>query len=209
MIPGGDALHVSRSCRLYASRVAGGSLANRSFDANTARGGGVSFIKQNDVTVAGSLFMNNRSGVLVDGTEVGGWASGLWINEGTVDLENSTFCQNDLDVDGGGTLTNGTFVATSLNGGFTVKNSLLVDASCDGTQAGDHNVEWPSGTACAAGTTFADPDLGAPADNGGPTWTMMPGNAAAVSGVGIHCPSTDQRGEPRDGASCAAGAVEP
>jgi len=71
MIPGGDALHVSRSCRLYASRVAGGSLANRSFDANTARGGGVSFIKQNDVTVAGSLFMNNRSGVLVDGTEVG------------------------------------------------------------------------------------------------------------------------------------------
>jgi len=178
------------------------------FDANTATGGGVSFIKQNDVTVRGSLFMNNRSGVLADGTEVGGWASGLWINEGTVDAVNSTFYANALDVDGGGTATNVTFAESAINGDVALYNSLLVDTDCDGGSAGDRNVQWPAGDACAGGTTFADPELGAPADNGGPTLTLMPGNAAAVDGVGTDCPSTDQRGQARDPAACAAGAVE-
>jgi hypothetical protein len=48
-----------------------------------------------------------------------------------------------------------------------------------------------------------------PADNGGPTPTMMPTNAAVVSGVGTSCPTEDQRGMPRATASCAVGAVEP
>ena len=183
-------------------------IENTEFDANTATGGGVSFIKQNDVTVRGSLFINNRSGVLIDGTDVGGWAGGLWINEGTVDLVNSTFYQSELDVDGGGTLTNVTLVDSSLGEDFVVSNSLLVDMNCGGTLPGDHNVQWPEGTACASGTTFADPQIGAPADNGGPTWTILPGTAAAVTGVGTDCPTTDQRGEPRSTQSCAAGAVE-
>lgn len=179
------------------------------FDANTATGGGVSFIQQNDVTVIGSLFMNNRSGLLIDGTDVGGWASGLWINEGTIDLLNSSFYDNALDVDGGGALTNGTFSESALNGSFTVQNCLFVNTSCDSIQPGARNVQWPEASACAEGTTFADPALGTPADHGGPTPTLMPGNAAAVAGVGADCPPTDQRGEPRTTTSCAAGAVEP
>jgi hypothetical protein len=46
-------------------------------------------------------------------------------------------------------------------------------------------------------------------DNGGPTPTAMPAADGPVEGVGVGCPSTDQRGEPRDPNSCAAGAVEP
>ncbi|HLT39549.1 MAG TPA: choice-of-anchor Q domain-containing protein, partial [Enhygromyxa sp.] len=65
------------------------------------------------------------------------------------------------------------------------------------------------GTACASGIMFADPQIGTIGDNGGPTPTIMPGEASAVAGVGVDCPAVDQRGEPRDTSSCAAGSVEP
>ena len=91
----------------------------------------------------------------------------------------------------------------------TVDNSLFVDCNCTGgARPGSHNTQWPNGTACAEGTTFVDPGLQDPADNGGPTFTMMPSNAPAVSG-GTSCPTEDQRGMPRTMESCAIGAVEP
>jgi hypothetical protein len=187
-------------------------LIDRSlFDGNTARLGGVSFIKQNDVVVRATTFTGNRSGLDIDGNSIGGPFGGLWINEGTIDLENSTFADNQptgLDVDGaGGTVTNATFQGSRPNGSLTVNNSLFVDTDCGSAMAGANNVQWPSDGACAGDTTFADPQLGELTDNGGPTPTMMP--AAAVAGVGSACPATDQRGEPRDPGSCAAGAVEP
>jgi len=37
----------------------------------------------------------------------------------------------------------------------------------------------------------------------------MPAAGGAAEGVGQDCRATDQRGEPRDAAGCAAGAVEP
>jgi hypothetical protein len=181
------------------------------FDANTARMGGVSFIKQNDVIVRATTFMHNRAGVDVQGNPVGGPFGGLWINEGTIDVENSTFHDNapsGLDVDGGGTARNVTFSSSRLAGGLQVRNSLFVDTSCDTTFGGDHNLQWPSDDACAGGTTFADPALGEIADNGGMTPTLLPGSGA-VAGIGADCPTTDQRGESRDPASCAAGSVEP
>jgi hypothetical protein len=184
------------------------------FDSNTARLGGVSFIKDNLVVVRGSTFMNNRSGVNVAGEELGGPLGGLWINNGSVELENSTFYGNSpsgLDVEGqGGTVTNATFVGGPPRGNFTVDNSLFVDVGCgDQPLGGANNLQWPDGNACAGGTTFADPQLGVLGDNGGPTPTAMPAANGAVEGVGVDCPSTDQRGEPRDANSCAAGSVEP
>jgi hypothetical protein len=188
-------------------------LIDRSvFEGNTARAGGVSFIKDNLVVVRGSLFSGNRSGVNVAGEDIGGALGGLWVDAGSVDIENSTFNDNQpsgLDVSGGGTVRNSTFVSSSFDSSLELDNSLFVSIDCSSSQAGANNVQWPSGTACTAGTTFADPELGALADNGGPTQTLMPGNAAAVAGVGSDCPTTDQRGEPRDTSSCAAGAVEP
>jgi hypothetical protein len=186
-------------------------LIDRSlFDANTARLGGVSFIKQNDLVVRASTFMHNRSGVDIDGQPVSGSIGGLWVNEGTLEVTNSTFYDNQptgLDVDGAGTVTNATFVNSRPAGSLTIDNSLFVDTTCQNPLGGSNNLQWPNAGACAAGAQFADPTLGEIGDNGGVTPTCLPG--AAVSGIGANCPSTDQRGEPRMAASCAAGSVEP
>jgi hypothetical protein len=182
------------------------------FDGNTGRMGGVSFIKQNDVVVRGTTFMSNRSGVLVDGSEVGGPLGGLWINEGSVDLENSTFYDNHpdgLSVEGsGGTAKNATFV-DSISNGVRAENCLFVDTDCSQSLDGDLNLQWPDAAPCAGGTTFADPQIGDIGDHGGPTPTFLPAADGAVEGIGADCPDTDQRGEPRDPSSCAAGSVEP
>jgi hypothetical protein len=83
---------------------------------------------------------------------------------------------------------------------------------------GASDVQWPRlriGMAmqmdnpCTEGTTFADAMLGALAENGGPTPTMLPPAGSPALGIGTDCPSTDQRGEPRPATGCASGAVEP
>ncbi len=187
-------------------------LIDRSlFDGNTALVGGVSFIKQNDLTVRASSFLHNRAGLLVDGTNVGGPIGGLWVNEGTVDLENSTFFDNlptGLIIEGTGTVKNATFFESDVNGSVDFDNSLFVDTECSDLGAGTGNVAFPDDGGCVSGATIDDPELVAPADNGGPTPTCLP-SASVVSGKGSSCPAEDQRGETRDAASCAAGAVEP
>jgi hypothetical protein len=188
-------------------------IENCLFEANTARLGGVSFIKDNAVTVRATTFMNNRSGVNVAGEEVGGPLGGLWINNGSIDLENSTFYNNQpsgLDVEGqGGTVTNATFVGGEPNGSFTINNSLFVDVECNDERPGVGNLQWPVSDPCANDTVIDDPQLGPIGDNGGPTPTAMPAPGGAVDGIGENCPSVDQRGQPRNTDNCAAGAVEP
>jgi hypothetical protein len=182
------------------------------FDGNTGRLGGVSFIKDNLVTVRASTFMNNRSGVNVAGEELGGPLGGLWINNGTIDLENSTFYANSpsgLDVEGGGTVTNASFIDSRIGGGFTVNNSLFVDTSCGDALNGANNLQWPEQSDCVQGIAFGDPQIDAIGDHGGATPTALPAADGAASGVGVDCPALDQRGEPRDPSSCAAGSVEP
>src|SRR5688572_2461731 len=183
------------------------------FDANTARMGGVSFIKQNVVAVRASTFMHNRAGLDIAGNPVGGPNGGLWINEGTIDAENSTFHDNlpdGISLQGDGMVRNVTFVASDVSGSFQTMNSLFVDSDCESELPGDHNLQWPAGGApCAGGTTFGDPQLGAIGDNGGLTPTFLPAAGGPVEGVGASCPPTDQRGEPRAPATCAAGSVEP
>jgi hypothetical protein len=175
-------------------------IDNCVFDGNTASLGGVSFIKDHTLTVRRTTIMNNSADNI----------GGLWVNNGTMDVENCTIFNNHptgLIVDNGGTVKNTTIVDSPLDGAFTVTNSLFAEMTCSSPQAGGNNLQWPEGTACAEGTTFADPELGEIADNGGATPTFLPGSA--VTGIGADCPETDQRGEPRDTASCAAGSVEP
>ena len=188
-------------------------IERSAFTGNTARMGGVSFIMQNDLVVRASTFADNQSGVNVAGENVGGPFGGLWVVNGSVDVENSTFSANQpsgLNLENGsGTLRNVTAVDSDLAGSLQLRNGLLVDSSCDRTFGGDHNLQWPSGSACAQGTTFADPALGELGDHGGPTPTVVPSSAGPAVGHGTDCPATDQRGESRSTASCAAGAVEP
>ncbi|MBZ5709695.1 right-handed parallel beta-helix repeat-containing protein [Nannocystis pusilla] len=77
--------------------------------------------------------------------------------------------------------------------------------------SGDHNIQWPNGVQddmdCTPGISRADPLLGALADNGGPTRTIMPLAGSPALAAGSDCPPTDQRGEPR-GDPCTLGALE-
>jgi hypothetical protein len=121
-----------------------------------------------------------------------------------------------------------TSFASAIAGGqgLTIKNSLIADntkvfmwenTSCNATHpSGGGNIQWPDKNAggqnelpCADNITFGDPVLGALADNGGPTLTIMPSSTGPASGAATGCPATDQRGQPRNAASCTAGAVEP
>ncbi|MBN2715340.1 MAG: hypothetical protein JXX14_05765 [Deltaproteobacteria bacterium] len=169
------------------------------FDGNTAYLGGVSFIRDHELTVRNTTVMNNSAEII----------GGIWVNSGTMDVENCTAFNNHptgFIVDNGGTITNSTIVDSILDGPFTVTNSILTDMSCADTKQGSHNLQWPEGNACAQGVTFADPNLGDMGDHGGATPTMVPG--AAADGVGTGCPVLDQRGETRNVALCTAGAVE-
>jgi hypothetical protein len=84
---------------------------------------------------------------------------------------------------------------------------------------GGGNVQWPAtknlwGTAeipATATVVFANPLLGALANNGGPTRTCLPaaGSPAIDAGSASDYPPTDQRGQPRPlGARPDAGSVE-
>lgn len=81
---------------------------------------------------------------------------------------------------------------------------------------GGGNLQWPRNrpngspdTACTTNITWADPQLGALAANGGPTETMLPGTTSPARTSGLSCPATDQRGLPRPAMGCASGAAQP
>jgi predicted outer membrane repeat protein len=147
-------------------------------------------------------------------------------------VRNTTFAANEAR---GG---EGFFAAAIVNHGtrrtLSIFNTIFLDntdahewtpmtCSVDnpGTPAampGSGNLQWPrkrvggndiDDNPCTAGITWADALLGALADNGGPTSTMMPQAGSPALGAGSDCPAVDQRGQARPAQGCAAGAVEP
>lgn len=196
------------------------------FADNSADMGGVSFIKDNHVVVRDSVFHGNRGGIDVAGDPTGGDLGGLWINRGTVDVQNSTFHDNlpaGLIVDNratpgddrppsagpaeAGEVANTTFSESAVVGNLFVRNSIFVDTGCEQEVRGELNLQWPTtAAACVPDARYADPELSPLDDYGGPTWTMPPSDDADVL-FGNACPEADQRGRPR--ARCAVGAVEP
>ncbi|MGV6857565.1 MAG: choice-of-anchor Q domain-containing protein [bacterium] len=181
------------------------------FDSNTARLGAVSFIKQNNLSLKASTLMNNQGAVLINGDQAGGAFGGLWINQGNLTAENSTFFNNHPDgltlEAGNGNARNITFVDSSVTG-VEIDNSVFSNVGCDQVLNGTRNLQWPVGNACTANVTFANPELGPLGDNGGPTPTFLPTPDGPVNGVGTNCPDMDQRGETRDINTCDVGAVE-
>lgn len=118
--------------------------------------------------------------------------------------------------------------ASAIAGGdlLVLKNTLIADntkvfiwenTSCNRLHTGQGaNYQWPqenagsqSELACAGNTVFADPVLGSLGDHGGLTETILPGAGSPAIGAATGCPTTDQRGRPRNPASCTPGAVEP
>lgn len=102
--------------------------------------------------------------------------------------------------------------------GTIVANNEVPDCSGAITDGGYNLETEPSCGFTATGSFDApDPQLGALADNGGPTKTVLPGvssparNAIPVGAAGCVAGATDQRGEPRPDAvthRCDVGSVE-
>lgn len=184
------------------------------------------YLEDLDVSITRSTISRNQA-------HFGG---GLWLNAGTVLLENSTIADNTATGSNGGglwlgngptgTVRNCTIagnrataagqVAGAIFGdGLTLANTLLADntamysPSCqDPLASGGGNLQWPAGSPCSDEPVVADPLLSTLGDHGGDTETLLPAPGSPAIALGSDCPATDQRGEPRP-TPCAAGAVEP
>ncbi len=140
-----------------------------------------------------------------------GRGGGIYMTTGSpLILRNITISNNIASDEGGGIFTQfdrisrfeNTLIAdnqpTNCNPGYiflSLGNNLDSDGSCNLDEVTDLSDE--------------DPLLGPLTDNGGPTFThaLMPGSPAIDRANQSICPSTDQRGQLRDG-SCDIGAYE-
>jgi len=183
-------------------------------------GGGVPLF--NTVTILNSTIANNHTGLT-------GYGGGVSVAYHTLKLINCTVVGNSANyggnlADDGGSITLGNTIVAG--GALIGDNPSAPDISANPTSQGynliGNNAGINSGPTNGVngdqvGTAAAplDPLLGALADNGGPTQTILPqtgspvidaGNPALAAQAGI---TTDQRGFPRvDGGSVEIGAVE-
>jgi hypothetical protein len=185
-------------------------IANSYFEGNETLGGGGAlwFLTESGrLDLQNSTFFGNRT------TAGMGMGGALALVGGPTDVTHCTFADNHAQFHGGG-------IQAAQDALVTVTNSLFSNNTSDrdggwawfhaNRELGDGggNMQWldpsleidsNSNKLVAAGAQIADPQLMAPADNGGSTHTMaLPDGSPAVdAGVGSDV-SEDQRGEARD-----------
>ncbi len=204
-------------------------ITNTTFANNTATGlGGCVRADASTITIENSTFFGNSADRGLGGALV-------FRGAGTV--RNCTFAENQAigGFDGMSAFF-GAAISGGHGGGserFVVENTVFLNnrdtheftpMTCNVPEPldGSNNLQWPrkrfdengnpsntDDNECTSGITFADAQLGALADNGGATPTMLPPAGSPALGVGQNCPPFDQRGQPRPTSGCAAGAVEP
>ena len=185
------------------------------FTANVAKGGGAAQFYNDKLNIVNSTFAGNEA------TAGLGGALMLNANDPAGVMRNVTFTGNKSS---GGPGYFSAALAGSLN--FPVYNTVFANnvtadpwtpMQCTNTPgSGANNVQWPrhravggaADTLCIKGIVFADPKLGALANNGGPTPTAAPASTSPLRGAGRNCPATDQRGVARNTSQCTVGAVQ-
>jgi hypothetical protein len=172
-----------------------------------------STISHNEGFYNGGIWINECRAILTnvtiaENTAFGSNGGGVWLgNAPTGAMLNCTIANNHSTAEG--------MVAGAIFGaGLELKNTIVsgntamyTPGCSDEHESGGGNLQFPGGALCTDAPLIADPALGALADNGGPTQTMLPTASSPAVGLGTECPPTDQRGEPR-GEPCTAGAVE-
>jgi hypothetical protein len=176
-----------------AMRISNGEIIikNSSFLSNTSdnHGGALYLDCTPTCTITNCTFYGNQAG---------SWGGA--ISTGTpVNMNNVTFADNAQ-----GTGDNALFGS----GPWTLHNSIFLNNGCATAGTGAHVLQQGGSGSCISGAISGDPMLAAPADNGGPTFTMLPGAGSAALQAGANCEPVDQRGEPRDVSVCDLGAVE-
>jgi hypothetical protein len=169
------------------------TLTNSTISSNTATGalgsgngfgGGIDALGA--LSISGCLFDSNSASI--DGGGIN--------QDGAMSLVNSTFHGNSAGIAGGGIndnspktpITNCTFAGNSANGGGGINvdnggspilnNDIIAKSTsghdlANGPATGSNNlIDDSNDTAGLSNTATGDPDLNAPANNGGPTFTM-------------------------------------
>lgn len=175
--------------------------------------------------------------VLVQDNTAASGGGGLADLNSTVTITNSTFTGNSAPVGSAMQIgptsssvlrnctVSGNQSGNAIDGPFSGGKPTLVNTIVANNTGGPNCGTYPgavndgggnldSGASCGFGLSSlsnASAALGALADNGGPTQTMMPGaGSAAIDAIDcMNAPGTDQRGMPRpQGTKCDIGAVE-
>ena len=187
-----------------AMRISNGGITikDSSFLSNTSIGNGAGLYLDcvPSCAITNSTFYANKN--------TAGWGGAIFSGNpsGQIAMDNVTFANNAQQKTSGNAMFGG---AT-----WTINNSIFIDNGCATSGTGAHVLQWDSTSksagsgACIPGVTAGDPKLSPPADNGGPTYTMLPGADSAALRAGANCEATDQRGQPRNTGTCDLGAVE-
>ena len=234
------------------------SILSSTISGNTASGNGAGIAFQGSGSIINSTIANNSSGATVDGGFVPlGNGGGLYLARGSITVANSTIAGNSA-LSGGGvfndapaTVLTDTIVAGNSPDDLAMLGQREFNASFSLIQnpggaifVGEVDAGLPDAGVPDGGVIpgpgnigWVDPQLGALANNGGPTQTMLPAQASPVVNTGDPnfamdlaqdlladyvapdggsldasvppIPSTDQRGLPRVGGSrIDMGAVE-
>jgi uncharacterized repeat protein (TIGR01451 family) len=206
------------------------AISGSTFSGNTVVGQGGALWEgeadagQTPVSITNSTFSGNSATGIRPNSGSTGLGGAIRDNGNPTTLTHVTIVGNHADWVGGGIVggsratLRASIVAdnTAANGG----NPWNIQKNCSTTMAdGGFNLQWPmlnpsdsNDKRCAAGVTFAAPQLGSLGDNGGPTATVAPlSGSPAIDAVTSGCPppTTDQRGYARPyGPRCDTGAVE-
>jgi hypothetical protein len=179
------------------SQSANITLTNSTLNGNSAGYAGGIWSWSGNVTLTNSTLSGNAG--IQNASRAIGNAGGIWASSGNVALYNSTVSGNS---------------AASNSGGIFIYSSNLIQAinsivGGNSAPGGDMNAALTAGS--TNNIVGVDPQLGALADNGGPTQTMLPlaASPAIDAGSDANCPATDQRGVKRPQSThCDIGAVE-
>ncbi len=208
-----DAMATVGSGGAFYTQNADLTLTSSTFEDNVAmlNGGALWVLSGQTTRIANCTFYRNLAGSL---------GGAIDANGGSAYLTGLTLAENHANLFGAG-------IRVVPIHDVWLKNSILVDNTA-GDRFNGHNVshtlndgggnlQWPvkrsvgtlDDVPATASVVFADPQLGFPMDNGGPTVTLAPlaGSPAIDLGTDVSCAARDQRGFGRNG-TCDTGAVE-
>jgi CSLREA domain-containing protein len=220
----GGGIAVDGSMTLTNSTVEGndarGGFSTDGPNGGSARGGGIGVLQASGTVSLTNVTISNNIASGANDTNGGAGRGGGMESEKVVTLTNVTISNNSV---GPSTQSSGGGYQSEL-GVATMRNTLIANNTHNGNPAncgrlvtvyaGDHNLTFGDATCpAAAGFATGNPQLGALANNGGPTQTRLlgAGSAAIDRGTcfGTGIPKTDQRGQIRpSGDTCDIGAIE-
>jgi len=190
-------------------------------------GGGIANAQPGIISVSATTISGNGAGT------GGGGFDNSSVQAASATLTNVTISGNSANTNGGGVRNSGLGTATisltnvtvagntapassglhnDTSDSATVKNTILANTAttnCGGpTAVTNSGGNLDTGTTCGFALNNANPNLGALADNGGPTQTraLLAGSQAIDAGNNAVCPRRDQIGQRRKG-RCDIGAI--